>query len=534
VTLSDLAVRVQVVLERPVDAVAPARAAVAVRVGLPPGRARTHAPLLAILLLGALLRTWQLGAVGFNSDEAVYAGQAASLAGNPLTTPLFPVFRAHPLLFQSTLSLLYRLGGGDVAARLLVATLGVATVGVVFLLGQVLYGRRVGLVAALLLAAMPYHVGVSRQVLLDVPMTFVLTTALYFLARYCHDRRRRSLLVAAAVLGAAVLTKETAVLVVPGVAAFWVLCPAVRPDVRSTLLAGAVTAAVAAVYPISLALSGRTSTGQSYVAWQLFRRTNHTLLFYLQVVPPAMGLAVVAAAACGLWLLRRSGSWREGLLACWASAPVLYFELWPVKGYQYLLVAAPVVVVLAARALVEVRELALGRIRRGVPRRARAAVVAAVVVSLVVPSWLAIDPVPTTTFLAGSGGLPAGREMGRWIDVNLPRGATVMTIGPSTANVVRFYGHRRALGLSISPNPLSRNPSYEPIDNPDRELREGTIQYAVWDAFTASRSPFFAARLQRYVDKYRGIAVHTETITVRLPDGTVAQRPVMTVYEVRT
>jgi 4-amino-4-deoxy-L-arabinose transferase-like glycosyltransferase len=89
------------------------------------------------------------------------------------------------LLFQTTLSVVYRLGGGDVAARLLVVALGLATVLVVYLLGRLLYGHRVGLVAALLLAAMPYHVGVSRQVLLDVPMTFMATTSLYFVARFC-------------------------------------------------------------------------------------------------------------------------------------------------------------------------------------------------------------------------------------------------------------------------------------------------------------------------------------------------------------
>ena len=38
--------------------------------------------------------------MGFNSDEAVYAGQAASLAGNPHYTGTFPVFRAHPMLVQ--------------------------------------------------------------------------------------------------------------------------------------------------------------------------------------------------------------------------------------------------------------------------------------------------------------------------------------------------------------------------------------------------------------------------------------------------
>jgi len=190
-------------------------------------------------------------------------------------------------------------------------------------------------------------------------------------------------------------------------------------------------------------------------------------------------------------------------------------------------------VLLAARAALRIPMPRRPAWRPAVSRGVRTGVVAAAVVSLVLPSWLAVNPVPTTTFLAGSGGLPAGREMGRWIDANLPQGARLMAIGPSTANIVRFYGHRPALGLSVSPNPLSRNPSYEPIDNPDRELRRGTIQYAVWDAFTASRSPFFADRLLRYVDKYNGIAVHTETITIRLADGAEVEKPVMIVYEVQ-
>src|SRR4051794_2648214 len=492
--VADLAARGAGGLGRPAGSVRPVRAAVAARTAGLVRRPPRHSAGLAGLGLGAVVRTWALGAIGFNSDEAVSAGQAASLAGDPRTSALFPVFRAHPLVFQTTLSLVYRLGGGDVAARLLVVALGLAPVLVVYLLGQLLYDDRVGLVAALLLAVMPYHVGVSRQVLLDVPMTFMATLSLYFVARFCRTRSLRSLLTGFALFGATVLTKETAVLLAGGLLAFGVLYPGVRPRWRDIALAFAVAGAVVVVHPLSLGLSGRASTGQNYLAWQLFRRSNHSALFYLQVVPPAMGFAVLALAVLGLWLLRRSHSWREGLLLCWATTPAVFFEIWPVKGYQYLLVAAPVAVLLAARAAVRIR-MPMQRVwglRPTTSRWIRVGVVAATTLSLVVPSWLAVNPVPTTTFLAGSGGLPAGREGGGWIDANLPQGARLMAIGPSTANIVRFYGHRPALGLSVSPTPLSRNPSYEPIDNPDRELRRGTIQYAVWDAFTASRSPFFA------------------------------------------
>ena len=83
----------------------------------------------------------------------------------------------------------------------------------------------------------------------------------------------------------------------------------------------------------------------------------------------------------------------------------------------------------------------------------------------------------------------------------------------SFANLDSIIG-LRADALSVSANPLHRNPSYLPIPNPDAALRSGDYQYVVWDAFTASRTPFFAARLQHYVDKYHGIVVHTETIHV--------------------
>ena len=89
-------------------------------------------------------------------------------------------------------------------------------------------------------------------------------------------------------------------------------------------------------------VAGHTGTGESYLTWQLFRRPNHDWLFYPSTVPEAVGPLVIVAAAAALWLYRREASWRERLLVCWITVPVVFFELWPVKGYQYLLpIAAP-------------------------------------------------------------------------------------------------------------------------------------------------------------------------------------------------
>src|SRR3954447_8205627 len=193
-----------------------------------------------VALLGALLRFWQIGSLGFNSDEAVYAGQAASIAGQAEYVPYFPIFRAHPLLYQSLLSVIYRLTVSDVAGRSLTVVFGVATLVVVYALGRLLYGPRTGIVAMLLLAVMPYHVIVTRQVLLDGPMVFFATLALWLLVQDCVGQGAVWLGGAAAVMGLAVLTKETAVVLVAGVYPFFMLSHVVK--VRASLVAWSLAA----------------------------------------------------------------------------------------------------------------------------------------------------------------------------------------------------------------------------------------------------------------------------------------------------
>jgi len=290
------------------------------------------------------------------------------------------------------------------------------------------------------------------------------------------------------------------------------------------------------VFQLSIYLAGGGHRGQNYLVWQLFRRPNHTWSFYPSNVPLVMGPLVVACALLGLYLLRRQMSWRETLLLSWILVPAVFFQLWPVKGFQYLLPIAPPVAVLAARtlALWELEPAAQRWRRRGVAAaRPTAALIAGVATSLAVASWVAYQPSKATTFLAGSGGVPGGREAGRWIAANVPVGARMMSVGPSMANILQYYGHRKILGLSVSPNPLHRNPVYEAMPNPDRLIRDNELQYIVWDAFSADRSPFFSRKLIRYIERYHGRVAHTETVPVPTRDGRTARKPVIVIYEVR-
>ncbi len=169
-----------------------------------------------VLLIAVALRLLNLDRFGFNSDEAVYAGQAAALAGHQDYAQLFGVFRAHPLLVHFIVSLVYRITGvNDVAPRLVSVAFGVGMVAVGGAIGTVMRGRRVGLLTMLIIAVSAYPVMVSRQLLLDGPMAFFFALTLLFLALYVRQPRGLTLYAAACSAGLAFLAKESAILMVP-------------------------------------------------------------------------------------------------------------------------------------------------------------------------------------------------------------------------------------------------------------------------------------------------------------------------------
>jgi hypothetical protein len=256
--------------------------------------------------------------------------------------------------------------------------------------------------------------------------------------------------------------------------------------------------------------------------------------FYLTSVPMVIGPLVLALAVLGLLLDRKQLDWREGLLVSWCAVPIVFFTLMPIKGFQYLLPLAPPVAVLATRALTSAS--IWSKLTQRIPRwrtTVQSGVLVLAVLTLIVPAWLAVQPSRDRAFLAGTGGLSGGREAGIWIGNNIPQGSGLLTVGPSMANVIAFYGHRQAYGLSVSPNPLNRNPSYTAVDNADAQLRNGAIQYIVWDTFSAARSPSFSDKLLGYAKKYNGIVVHSETVRVNDDTGSTTTRPLIIVYELR-
>lgn len=532
---------------------------------------RTWVVLGIVMLAAAVVRLWAINSVGFNNDEAVYSGQGAALAADPIYSGLFAIFRAHPLLVQFLDSIAFRLiGVGDVAPRLISVAFGLGGVALAYATGSLLYSKRAGLIAAGLLALMPYHVIVTRQALLDGPETTLFLLTVYLVARYARTGHAHWLYFAAFSAGLTVLAKETAILLVPVIVAFFLLAPEIRVPIRRMLIAVVLFIVAFGPYPAAVLIGRGTNAAQAFFIWEVLRQPNHSWTFYADVLPSALGPLVFIAGVGGLIVALRRGHWEDRLLVVWIAIPVAFFEVWPVKGFQYLLPIAPAVAILAGLAFDRLFEFGERTARRSsdtverpatdagaadaateadaadatAPRTrsgrrgsiapfACGVLLAATVATIAIPTALAVNSTTMTGSLAGTGGLPGGREAGLWIRNNVPVGAAFLTTGPTLGNIVEFYGQRQAYGLSVSPNPLRRNPAYDPIVNPDRALQLSKIQYIATDIWSAQRSPFFDGLLHRYITRYHGSLVYQQSAQVRDDAGNVSTQVVIKIYEVR-
>ncbi len=489
--------------------------------------------------VGALLRFWDLGAVGYNNDEAVYAGQAAALAGDQARAQFFSIFRAHPLLIQFFISLVFRVQFSEFAGRAVLAAFGTATLVAAYLLGLVMFSKRTAVIGSLLLAVLPYHILISREVLLDVGLAFFYTITILFVVKYAKTGRLLWAYAFGASTALAILSKEAGIFLVPVV----LLYLKARGMLKLRPLLVEIAAFIIAVAPGPLSLIIGGGAGETalvnVITWQIARPANHTWLFYPLVLYQYFD-AVIVLAILGIVLAVARRTSADVMLLLWFSIPFMFFQIWPVKGFHYIVPLAPCLCLLAARlfeppmTIPRLTFLPISSIQKIRVERLFAVFLTFLAVGSMLVTYASATAASqqVTNPTAGFSGFYGGRELGSWIRQNLPERTVFITIGVTMANLIEFYGERQAYALSVSPNPANRNPAYTPIRNPDYQIRIGQVHYLVWDTYSAARSKHFSDRLNSLVAKYNGHLVYIISAQVANPDGSKSSVDIIRVYEV--
>jgi mannosyltransferase len=284
--------------------------------------------LAVIVLLAAGLRFYGLARQGLWYDE--------SRTGWMMRTPLDQVLAGVPRT-ESTPPLYYVvLWGwvrvfGDTRAglRSLSAVAGVLTVPFAFAAARSLAGRRVALIAALLVAVNPLLIWYSQEARAYSLHVLLSTVTLWLFARAIEHPSRRRLVVWAIAAVAALWTHYFAAFLVVGEAVLLL-----RRAPRWTLWLGLGLAAAVAVAPLAVIASDQAHhAGWIPAVPRLVRVEQIATSFVAGFRPPAGRVTVlvscaIAAVACALALTRRAPAERRGVTVfAWIAGVALAVPL---------------------------------------------------------------------------------------------------------------------------------------------------------------------------------------------------------------
>ncbi len=259
-----------------------------------------------------------------------------------------------PFLHGLVLSLF---GEARVAIQVFTTLLFSGTVVLTYLIGRTLWDGTVGFQAGMLLLAMPYLLTQVPLMLVDVPAMFFLTLAVWATVRAVRDGKGRFLILAPAAIALAMLSKYSNWLMLGVVPVIFLVHSGVGREqlVRraGAVALGAVILAGAAVLAYSDVVAQQLSLLLSYQLPGLGRwQESHTSTFLFQIHP-----FVTAAAVGSVYVAVRKRDPKYAIIA-WMPLLLLVLE---VKRIRYMVVALPMLALMAAYGLAAIRA---ARIRR--------------------------------------------------------------------------------------------------------------------------------------------------------------------------
>lgn len=490
---------------------------------------RENISLIVIIALGFFLRCWDLGWNGFNGDESIYSGQAASLLGEEDYLKDFAVFRAHPLLLQSLLSVGFALFGiHDTVARMIPVIFGTLTIFMTYLLARELFDRKVGLVSSLVLALLPFHIVFSRQVLLDVPLSFFVILFLYFITRFKITERHIYSYWTGVSCGLCLISKEVGIIMFPIFIAYSFINHSLKVRKFVVFLIGF---AFGIVPYVSLLLLRRDAVNAffTYANFQVNREATILSDRYINIlIHEAFGyvlsVLIIVSVVLILKECRSTGSrkYRDQIILLVISLGTLFlfYQLLPSQGDRFLITLMPIGVILGCSFLVT----------NYVTRLNRRKVIYIFLVPLIILSnnFFISKVLPVDDLrLSDNIGTPWKREVALWIKNNTPPDANVLTAQMTMANVIRFYSNHEVYTFEIS-----SNPSYVRLDNPALLILNKNVSMIVEDIDPALERNSAVADLKKYRAYFNPQLVYT-AYKYSTENGIDQKIPMIAVYQLR-
>jgi 4-amino-4-deoxy-L-arabinose transferase-like glycosyltransferase len=464
--------------------------------------------IFTVVIIAFIVRFYGLGDLGFNNDEAIYAGQAASLANYSEYQNQFSIFRAHPLLLQFMISIsFYFFGISEFTARIIPVLLSCGIILISYFIAKYLYNRQTAILSSIILSFLPYHVIISKQVLVDVSMSFFFTLDLLLIVLYY---RRPTILLLYGIgitAGLCFLSKEIGIISFI-ISTIGIIIINKKIKIKNILVVISSFIFVTSPYWVSfLTLEEARESILEYIDWQGSRPANHDSLYYFDILlTDILGyvLSLLVVIAClSIIFSKRKWNFRNYVIPfIWILLPLIFYQLISVKGYHFPFSLTPLFVILGTSILST----------QWIKKMSRKYILLISIIPLILISnkyaiyeyFLLIPHNP----VLGSESVSFMKDAALWIKENTSKDSTILTLYTHMSNIIKFYAQRDSIAIQAN-----NNPSYQKIENIDMSILAKKINYIVYEKIQINNGKFLenkALELEEYVKKYDGIPVYVK------------------------
>lgn len=487
--------------------------------------------LILIVIISFFLRFYGVGDLGFNNDEAIYVAQAASLADYEEFREHFSIFRAHPLLMQFFVSLsLSLLGISEISARLIPVLMGTGIVFLSYFIAKFIYSKKVAIVSAIIIALLPYHIIISKQVLVDVSFSFFLTLNILLLVIYLKGNTNKGLLLflIGSCSGFSFLSKEIGLIVL--IASIITISLSKKNYIKNITIILSTFLIVTSPYWISfLFIEDAQKSIIEYFNWQSSRPSNHDQIYYLEVLlKESIGypLSFLVLIFYVHFIFHRK-LWNSLTILIpfiWIPILFIFFQIVPIKNFTFLYSIVPLFVIVGISVLFNSQ---LNKIRFN-----------NIIILILIPVILISNTFFFNNFVfslpyyptLGSESVTFMKDASLWLKENTPKNSTALTLYTHMSNLIKFYSQRDSIALQSN-----NNPAYDKIDDADFLIVAKKINYIVYEKVQLDNANFLrneAKKMDEYIKKYNAIPVYTSYANHTNGEGKNSSKPAIIIYAI--
>ena len=462
--------------------------------------------IFSIFVIAFIIRFYGLGDLAFNNDEAIYAGQAASLANYSEYQEQFSIFRAHPLLLQFMISIaFYFFGVHEFTARIVPMLLSCGIVVISYFIAKYLYNQQTAIISSIIISLLPYHISISKQALVDVSMSFFFALDLLLIILYYRKNTVLLLYGIGITTGLCFLSKEIGIISF-AISILSLIIIKRKVIFKNILVVTLSFIVVASPYWISfITLEEARKSILEYIEWQSSRPANHNSIYYFQIITSEILGYVLTSLLLLAYVYvifsRRNWKFSQVLLPfLWIPIPLIFLQMISVKGYHFLFSITPFLVIFSISFLSRdwIRKVSKKEI---------------LVIGIIPLALISNNYIINGYFLfishnpvLGSESLFHMKDAAMWIKENTPNNSTILTLYTHMSNIIKFYSQRDSIAIQSN-----NNPSYQKIENIDMPILAKKINYIVYEKIQIDNGKFLenkAVQLEDYVKKYDGVPVY--------------------------